>query len=139
RAAQFQASTTTQYSVAPSRTGPYATLPPPDTGRAHTTASDTNPPPFATVAVAGAFDHGLLQRDLRLLTTGATGLPQGVADTRIENADALPDGPFQFTPAVPYDAYTADPVHRFYQAWQQSDCSAGNATQGNPSGCLHDL
>jgi phospholipase C len=32
---------------------------------------------FATVAAAGAVDYGLLPRDLRLLTTGASGLPEG--------------------------------------------------------------
>ena len=139
KAAQFQANDAAQYSIAPNKTGAYATLPPPDTGRAHTAASDTNPPPFATVAVAGAVDHDLLQRDLRLLTTGATGLPPGIIDTRIENADTLPNGPFQITPGVPYDAYTADPVHRFYQAWQQSDCDASHAGAADPAGCLRDL
>ena len=28
----------------------------------------------------------------------------------------LPNGPFQLTPGVPYDAYADSPVHRFYQA-----------------------
>ena len=41
------------------------------------------------------------------------------------NATTLPPGP---VPAharrIPYDAYTASPVHRFYQMWQQLDCSA---------------
>jgi len=30
-------------------------------------------------------------------------------------------------------------VHRFYQMWQQMDCSAGHATAQNPSGCRADL
>jgi phospholipase C len=30
-------------------------------------------------------------------------------------------------------------THRFYQAWQQSDCSVANATKANPTGCLNDL
>jgi phospholipase C len=34
---------------------------------------------------------------------------------------------------------TGDPVHRFFQMWQQADCSIANATAENPSGCLHDL
>lgn len=34
---------------------------------------------------------------------------------------------------------TGDPVHRFFQMWQQADCSTAHATAQNPSGCLHDL
>ncbi len=34
---------------------------------------------------------------------------------------------------------TGDPAHRFFQMWQQADCSIANATVANPSGCLHDL
>jgi phospholipase C len=34
---------------------------------------------------------------------------------------------------------TGDPVHRFFQMWQQADCNISNATPENPSGCLHDL
>jgi phospholipase C len=52
-------------------------------------------------------------------TTYATGLPPNVADARFP-AD-LPNGPFQITHYVPYDAYTGDPMHRFFQMWQQSD------------------
>ena len=32
-------------------------------------------------------------------------------------------GAFQLTPAGKYDDYTASPVHRFYQMWQQTDCT----------------
>lgn len=63
----------------------------------------------------------------------------GVVDTRTPNVNALPPGPFQITPAIPYDAYTGDPVHRFYQMWQQLDCSTAQATEDNPSGCKNDL
>ncbi len=83
----------------------------------------------------------LAPADLHLLTTGATGLPktQGI-DTRVPGAEKLPNGPFQLTgPNLPYDSYTGDPVHRFYQMWQQSDCRAAQATPANPSGCLSDL
>jgi phospholipase C len=138
-AAQYQASDTTTFSIAPTKTGPYKTLPPPQTGGAPTAASDTNPPPFATVALAAAVDYGLLPRDIPKLTTGATGLAQGAIDSRVTHSNSLPGGPFQLTPGVPYDAYAASPVHRFYQNWQQSDCAASHATADNPSGCLHDL
>ena len=33
------------------------------------------------------------------------------------------------TPAVPYDAYTGNPVHRFYQMWRQANCNTANITQ----------
>ncbi|MBF6571418.1 MAG: hypothetical protein IVW54_21390, partial [Candidatus Binataceae bacterium] len=51
-------------------------------------------------------------------TTYATGQPQYVPDTRFP-AD-LPNGPFPITQYVPYDnAYVGDPVHRFFQMYQQ--------------------
>ncbi len=90
--------------------------------------------------------------DLRLLTTGATGLkncttdptlpPSACAepDTRIKNFDKLPNTSFQITSAkVPYDSYTGDMVHRFFHMWQQFDCSVLDATPRNPSGCKTDL
>ena len=40
---------------------------------------------------------------------------------------------------MPYDAYTASPVHRFFQMWQQVDCNIDYATKDNASGCLNDL
>jgi phospholipase C len=137
--AQFQATDTSTYSISPDKTGPYKTLPPPNTGGAPESASDESPPPFATVAAAAAVDYGVLPRDVRVLTTGATGLPKNTVDTRIVNVGSLPNGPFQLTPGVPYDAYANSPVHRFYEAWQQSDCAVGHATADNPSGCLNDL
>ncbi len=139
QALQYKASATKSYSVAPMKTGPYATLPPPNTGGAPESASDESPPPFATIAAAAAVDYGLLPGDLRLLTTGATGVPKDSIDTRIENVNNLPPGPFQLTPGVPYDAYANSPVHRYYQARQQADCDVSHATQQNPSGCQNDL
>ena len=138
KATQYQASAPGTFSISPTKTGPYATLPPPNTAGAPSAQSDTAPP-FKTIFEAQNADGGLLPRDLRLLTTGATGLPTDSIDTRIINASALPPGPFQITPGVPDDAYAASPVHRFYQSWQQLDCSVQAATKGNPSGCLNDL
>lgn len=137
--AQYQASDTEAYSISPNITAPYNTLPPPNTGSTHTVASDDTGRPFATIAAAEHYDYGLLKRDLRLLTTGASGLPKGVVDTRINNVYALPNGPFQLTPGLSYDDYAASPVHRFYQMWQQVDCSRNYATADNPSGCRNDL
>jgi phospholipase C len=137
-ATQYQASVTDTFSISPSNKEPYTTLPPPKAGGAQF-ASDTNPPPFATLAAAQAAFPALLPEDIGLLLTGATGLPSGAVDTRIANVNNLPSGPFQLTPGVPYDAYAASPVHRFYQMWQQVDCDASHASVDNPSGCLNDL
>jgi phospholipase C len=144
KAAQSQASVTTSYQISPSSKSPFAKLPPAMTDGAPTSASDTSPPPFATVAAATAVEQqindGIRDQDIALLTTGATGLKSNSIDTRIPNADNLPSGPFQLTSAsLPYDSYTASPVHRFYQMWQETDCSMSNATEANPSGCLNDL
>jgi phospholipase C len=139
KAIQRKATDTTVYDNSPKKTGPYRTLPPPLTDGAPQTASNADPPPFTTVAAAAKIDHGLLPKDLRLLTTGATGLPPRSVDTRIRNVMHLPSGPFPMTPGIPYDAYESSPVHRFYQSAQQSDCSAAHASPANPSGCLNDL
>lgn len=138
QAAQKSASVTGTYEISPTGT-PYSTLPPPLTGSTAQVASDTNPPPFATIAAAQQNDYGLLPQDVKLLTTGASGLPRKSIDTRIKNADHLPSGPFQLSPGASYDDYAASPVHRFYQMWQQADCSVSHATASNPSGCLNDL
>ena len=86
-------------------------------------------------------EPGIPSSDLVFLTTGATGLASTTGvDTRVTNANSLKNGVFQLTgPTMPYDAYTGDPTHRFYQNWQQSDCSVKYATMSNPTGCLHDL
>jgi phospholipase C len=99
-----------------------------------TTLSGTGPftfiPPEADIEPANA----------SLLTTGATGLPTGVLDTRIPGAGTLPPGPFVLQgPNISDDDYTGDMTHRFYSAWQQQDCSLTNATKANPTGCLNDL
>src|SRR5579864_1436892 len=155
KAAQFTVTPQPNYFIsapAGSKT-PYTTLPPPDLRGVPLSASDTNPPPFATVAAAQAAEPSLEFEDAVLLTTGAaTGLtfkPEvgGVRnpDTRILNVTSLANGPFQQTAkdaqghGLSYDAYTEDTIHRFYQMWQQSDCSVQHATPDNPSGCLSDL
>jgi phospholipase C len=155
KAAQFTVTPQPNYFIsapAGSKT-PYTTLPPPDLHGVPLVASDANPPPFATVAAAQAGEPSLEPEDAVLLTTGAaTGLtfkPEvgGVRnpDTRILNVTNLLNGPFQQTAkdgqghGLPYDAYTEDTIHRFYQMWQQSNCSIQHATPDNPSGCLADL
>ena len=71
------------------------------------------------------------------LASGGTGQYSYTPDVRIANFDNLPAGPFQLTngSSLPYTAYAASPVHRFYQMWQQENCSLEHATWDNPSGC----
>jgi phospholipase C len=70
------------------------------------------------------------------LASGGTGLPGHTPDTRITNVNNLLAGPFQLTgPTFSYNAYAASPVHRFYQMWQQLNCSIDQSTFENPSGC----
>ncbi|WP_316184405.1 MULTISPECIES: alkaline phosphatase family protein [unclassified Bradyrhizobium] len=52
-------------------------------------------------------------------TTYGIGLPQNVLDTRFPAN--LPNGPYQISKYVSYAAYTGDPVHRFFQMWQDID------------------
>jgi phospholipase C len=104
----------------------------------------TSSPPFspAFVAEAATLDPSPDFNDNTntILTTGFTGLPADTLDTRIPGAGTLPNGPFLLQgPMISDDDYTGDMTHRFYQAWQQSDCSVVNATKANPSGCLNDL
>lgn len=52
-------------------------------------------------------------------TTYAIGEPRYVPDQRFP--PLLPNGPFPITNYVDYTAYIGDPVHRFFQMWQQID------------------
>jgi phospholipase C len=135
---QMVASDMTTYSVSPTILGPYGTLPAPNLNFTPNQQSYTAPP-FISVQVAQQYDYGLLPRDLVQLTTGASGLPFQTIDTRIANATNLPNGPFQLSPGVTTDDYANSPVHRFYQMFQQMDCSAAYVTLANPSGCRSDL
>ncbi len=139
KAQQYGAQTGSSYDPAPATKEPYAHLPPAMTDGAPSAASDAKGPPFVTKARAAHMDRGIVPAEQRLLLTGATGLPKHSVDTRIANAAALPNGPYPLTPGIPYDAYTANPTHRFFQMWQQMDCSVAHASAANPSGCLNDL
>ncbi|MFM0737106.1 alkaline phosphatase family protein [Paraburkholderia xenovorans] len=99
-AQQNQGATQTAYSLQPARSTPYATLPQPE-------------------------QIGIV--NLQNFSTGT-----GVPDTRFPAN--LPDGPFQISKYVPYAqeitqlepfgltlfTMTGDPVHRFFQMWQQT-------------------
>ena len=122
------------YQISPSGKQAYSVLPPTLTDGAPTT------PYFSSVADAMANENGLPANYYQYMTTGGTGLPSRVPDTRIPNVTSLPPGPYQLTSAtLSYDAYTSSPVHRFYQMWQQMACSARNVSWWNPAGCRNDL
>jgi phospholipase C len=114
----------------------YATLPPPDLNGVG------NVSPAAPLLAIGG-DPGLAPQDQFLLGTGGSGLASTVGpDTRISNVNSLLPGPFQLTGAtMPYDAYTGDTVHQYFQMVQQVDCAidAEHVSKDNPTGCLHDL
>jgi phospholipase C len=121
------------FEESPGSKTPYATLPPPLSGGPQNA-------PFATVADAMTAENGLATDYYKFLTTGGTGFASKQVDTRIANAASLPPGPFEITgPSLTDDGYAASPVHRFYQMWQQLDCSANYSTFLNPAGCLEDL
>jgi phospholipase C len=138
QSAQASADPQDGFWIAPNSKELYTLLPPPSTSGAPSAQRTTSPPFVPTVDLTQETDMDPSQ--LFLLTTGATGLPTRVVDTRITNAAMLPNGTFQMTgPTMPYDAYTGDTIHRFYQMWQQADCSILNATAANPSGCISDM
>lgn len=91
----------------------------------------------------GLTDPGLATADQFLLSTGGTGLNATLGpDIRIDNVTDLPPGPFQLTgPSLPFDSFTGDTVHQYFQMVQQVDCAidAEHVTKDNPTGCLHDL
>jgi phospholipase C len=93
--------------------------------------------PNDSLATARQSENGLPAAYYGYLVTGGSGLSGKIPDTRIKNVSALPPGPFQLTNGATftYNSYAASPVHRFYQMWQQLDCSVAHATAANPSGC----
>ena len=114
----------------------YSFLPVPD-------VNGVQNPPFAAILGIPGGDPGLPPADQFLYGTGGTGLPYTLGpDTRITNVSSLPPGPVQMTGStMPYDAYTGDTIHQYFQMTQQMDCAidAEHVSKGNPTGCLHDL
>jgi phospholipase C len=107
----------------------------------------------AGLTLAQQSESGLPASYYQYLLSGGTGLKSKTPDTRITNVNTLPAGPFQLTnntafnplqsadgtTGMDYDSYAASPVHRFYQMWQQLNCSTGAAARDNPSGCNGNL
>ncbi len=101
---------------------------------------DTNPP-ISALQCAEISEDGLPAGAYFPLVSGGTGLTNYTPDTRITNVTSLPAGPFQITngSTFTYNDYAQSPVHRFYQMWQQMNCSLNSANRDNPSGCTSHL
>ena len=93
--------------------------------------------PDDSLTLAVQSENGLPSDYYGYLVTGGTGQKSKTPDARITNVNALPAGPFQLTngDTFTYNDYAASPVHRFYQMWQQLECTHDHATPDNPSGC----
>jgi len=115
----------------------YTTLPPPDVAGVGPVS-----PYIGILSIPGG-NPGLPPQDQFLFGTGGTGLPFTLGpDTRITNVNSLLPGPFQLTgPSMPYDAFTGDTIHQYFQMVQQVDCAIDpeHVSRENPTGCLHDL
>jgi phospholipase C len=132
-AAQWQAQDATTYQLSPGVKFPYKTLPPPLAGGGYTQTiggqTVNGQPPFLNVPQAMSIENGLPINYYPFLITGAVAptLILGKPDTRIvydgKLVNNLPPGPYQITPGL-YNVYMESPVHRFYQMWQQLDCTS---------------
>ena len=93
--------------------------------------------PGDSLTLAQQSENGLPANYYQYLISGGTGLASHTPDTRITNVNSLPPGPFQLTNHghLTYNSYAASPVHRFYQMWQQLDCSVEHASFLYPNGC----
>jgi len=149
KAAQYKADVPEggTFELAPKKKSLFKHLPAPLNGGPTNVCTDNQ---ICTLADAMSSEQGLPMDYYQFMLTGGTGLKGKVPDTRITGVQGtapystLPAGPFQLTNSTttntfPYDSYAASPVHRFYQMWQQEDCSAKHVTAKNPSGCLADL
>jgi phospholipase C len=135
KAQQLQANTGSDpFRLSPASQEPFASniLPSPLTGGPTT-------PYVPNLTEAKLDENGLAPDYYQYLVTGGTGLPSHVPDTRIDSVNSLPAGPFQLTHGLSYDDYAASPVHRFYQMWEQMDCSTERVSARNTSGCSKQL
>src|SRR5665213_854485 len=149
RAHQFSADTTgsSQYDPSPKNKTIVANLPAPLNGGPTDVCKNNG---ICSLGDATSSEDGLSDSPVdyyTFLTAGGTGLTGKVPDSRVNGVHStapyttLLPGPYQITNSTTntYDDYAASPVHRFYQMWQQEDCSALHATRRNPSGCKADL
>jgi len=146
-AQQNQAMDTDFYRIDPPQAGPYATMPRPSTGVLPLVLSfheqfliDSDPGlapgDQGLLNLGGVLNVQCIQPPACMQMPPCTQLPFA-PDTRFP--PNLPNGPFQITKCANYNDTVGDPMHRFYQMWQQNDCSTANISSSNPSGCVHDL
>jgi len=161
-AQQQQAQSSDTFELSPMKTGPFDVLPQPNTTL---NALPSGPCILAGLLfISHIFcrDPGISAVSYPLLRIGGSGQSfdfptfgfTPVPDCRYPSA--LPNGPYSIVGAselnncgkpvlaykitpVEFSSHTGDPVHRFYQMWQQSDCSVDHITFRNPSGCKGDL
>ncbi len=167
-AAQNQATDTGTFQISPAKGSAFPNLPQPSTTLNALPVSwcavsqlllefDQNP-----AGILFCTDYGLEPQAQPLLSMGGTGQTfYGVSFGILPAPDCrypsdLPNDPYPFigtsqlndcpTPTfkssitpTQFTDNVGDPVHRFFQMWQQNDCSTANITPGNPSGCAHDL
>src|ERR1700722_15599718 len=141
----------TAYNSSKSPTNP---LPSPDLNRVPLAQTAARAEPELTLTT----DFEQQQHALEIMTTGFAADAAAITETTslirnpdfrifgVTSATGLANGPFQQTahsqnggPGLPYDSYTEDTIHRFFQMWQMMDCDKSQATRSNPSGCLLDL
>jgi phospholipase C len=130
--------------LSPPQTVTYTALPQPSTTEGDILFAPAKIPSSLSFLYGKAITNepGLAAADQNLLNDGGllSGVPplvNFVPDIRFPKN--LLNGPFQITSYVRYSDTTGDPMHRFYQNWQQLDCSANNISSTNPSGCAADL
>ena len=143
-AQQFSVAAQPSYYIGAPTVGKVALQPDqPDAAAEHQRRADrlraTPALPSRTIAEASV-EKDIDPADLDILTTGATGL----AGRRARHPHSRRRQPERAVPvagsrSINDDDYTGDTTHRFYQDWQQDDCSVANATKSNTSGCLNDL
>ncbi|MCC3245669.1 phosphoesterase [Methylocystis sp. WRRC1] len=168
-ARQQQATDTSFFQLAPPRTGAPSSLPQPSTTLNALPASPCLLSQLYTKlgknpsGVLFCTDTGLLPLDQILLSKGGTGqlfydptlnaypVPDCRYPTHLPNApyslvgastlNHCPSPPFIKPVITPtqFSDNTGDPVHRFFQMWQQNDCRSSAISRKNPSGCLGDL
>jgi phospholipase C len=120
-ARQWQATNTGAFSISPTKAQAYGILPDINTNGAPTV-------PFAASAArAQTVEPALPAGDYFQLASGGTNLPTRSVDTRFP--PNLPNAPVDTSRSISYNDYAGSPVHRFFQMWQQLDCSAKAATE----------
>jgi phospholipase C len=141
-AAQQQALDThaDEFLLSPPQTGSYSTLPQPSTTVGPRVFAPADVPVFLEKIFGAPVtnDPGLTAADQGLLHDGGI-FPLIPLIPDIRFPAHMPNGPFPITKYLKYSDTTGDPMHRFYQMWQQIDCSGNKISQANPGGCAIDL